>query len=313
MPSEFDLIQRYFNWSSPDEQVRLGVGDDAAVLALADTRQLVVTSDTLISGVHFPTQTPAHAIGYKVLAVNLSDLAAMGADPAWFTLALTLPEYNTQWLDDFSSGLKALAEHAKISLIGGDTTKGTLSITITAMGLVNAGQLLLRSAARDGDLLYVSATLGDAAAGLAVLQNRLVLPDAAPCLQQLNYPHVGYRESQVIRAYAHACLDISDGFLADLNHLLEASSVGAIIDLDAIPLSRSLQSLDRQVALRYALSGGDDYALLCAIPAHRRLAFETHMQNCQMSCYRVGVLTASVTGIVTSQQEVLDPQGYQHF
>ncbi|MEE9351574.1 MAG: thiamine-phosphate kinase, partial [Thiotrichaceae bacterium] len=268
MSSEFDLIQTYFNWhytADPSESgttcgVIKGIGDDGAVLQVPPNKQLVVTTDTLISNVHFPEETPAHAIGYKSLAVNLSDLAAMGADPAWFTLALTLPDQNKQWLADFSTGLKELADAANIQLIGGDTTKGPLSISITAMGLAEPKQLMLRSTAKHTDIIYVTGTLGDAAAGLAMVQQRYESEQhESSCIEKLNYPKPRNRESQIIRDYANTCLDISDGFLADLNHILEASKVGAKIDLDNIPLSKALNKIDQKTALKYALTGGDDY------------------------------------------------------
>jgi len=313
LPSEFDLIERYFNWQQPAKGVAQGVGDDAAILNIPNNQQLVVTTDTLISGVHFPEQTPAHAIGHKSLAVNLSDLAAMGADPAWFTLALTLPEQNPQWLNEFSAGLRSLAEKANIQLVGGDTTKGALSISITAMGLATAQNILLRSTAKDGDLIYVTGTLGDAAAGLAVIQNKLRLNHAEYCIERLNYPQSRHHESSYIRQYATACLDISDGLLADLNHILKASGVGACLDLDSIPLSPALSSLQKEQALQYALNGGDDYELLFTIPADQQQAFEQEVSRRVLVCHAIGKIDESFSGITSSQGRVLVPQGYLHF
>lgn len=313
MPSEFDLIQTYFNWQQSTETVVKGVGDDGAVVRVPEGKQLVVTTDTLISGVHFPEQTSAHAIGHKSLAVNLSDLAAMGADPAWFTLAISMPEQDDQWLVDFSSGLKSLADEASIVLIGGDTTKGSLSISITAMGLADQADLLLRSAAKDGDSIYVTGQLGDAAAGLAMVQNRFSGAISESCIQRLNYPKPRNFESQLIREYATACLDISDGFLADLGHILEASKLGAHIDLDCIPLSPELQRLDRQLALDYALRGGDDYELLFTVPQKIQAEFEQFIQHIGLICYCVGTMDQSVNGIVSLKGGELKPTGYNHF
>ena len=316
MPSEFDIIQRYFNWHNSKAQSKglvKGIGDDAAVLQIPSNRQLVVTTDTLVSGIHFPEQTSPHAVGYKALAVNLSDLAAMGADPAWFTLALTLPAKDILWLEGFSSGLKTLAEEAKILLIGGDTTKGALSISITAMGLAVANNLMLRSTAKDKDIIYVTHTLGGAAAGLAMVQERFEGDDDNRCVQQLNYPTPRYSESQAIRGFASACLDISDGFLADLNHILESSSMGAIIDIQSIPLPESLKKINPSIALRYALTGGDDYELLFTIPANKQLAFEQKIQQENIRCTAVGTIEATVSGIITTQNRVLNPSGYDHF
>jgi len=320
MPSEFDLIQTYFNWNNkPSEEIGLikgvvkGIGDDAAVLQVPSSKQLIVTTDTLISGVHFPEQTSPHAIGHKSLAVNLSDLAAMGADPAWFTLAITLPEQNKQWLTAFSKGIKALADKAEIQLIGGDTTKGPLSISITAMGLATSKQLMMRASAKDQDTIYVTNTLGDAAAGLAMLQQCFEGKEDDSCIEQLDYPIPRNQESKLIRQYANACLDISDGFLADLNHILKASKVGAVIDLDSIPLSIALQKINQQQALKYALTGGDDYELLFTIPQENQKTFENAVLKENLICKVVGTIDSSISGIRSTQNEVLSAEGYNHF
>ncbi|HEC05093.1 MAG TPA: thiamine-phosphate kinase [Thiothrix sp.] len=319
MSSEFDLIQTYFNWHYPEKPpasfgLIKGIGDDGAVLQIPSKQQLIVTTDTLISGVHFPEQTPPHAIGHKSLAVNLSDLAAMGADPAWFTLALTLPHQDKQWLSDFSAGLKALADKAGIQLIGGDTTKGPLSISITAMGLAESKDLMMRSSAKDKDVIYVTHTLGDAAAGLAMLQQRFEGEDDHSCIEYLNYPTPRNDGSILIRCYANACVDISDGFLADLNHILQSSKVGAVIDLDTIPLPKALQDIDQQKALEYALTGGDDYELLFTVAQENQYAFEQLVQQeKRLECIAVGVIDSAINGIVSNQKEVLTPKGYNHF
>lgn len=312
MSSEFDLIQTYFNWQQNSSSVKKGIGDDAAVVQVTDNKQLVVTTDTLISGVHFPEQTPAHAIGYKSLAVNLSDLAAMGATPAWFTLAISLPEYNDQWLAEFTDGLKQLAIEAGIVLIGGDTTKGSLSISITAMGLADQENLLLRSAAKHGDAIYVTGTLGDAAAGLVMVNDAVSRADES-CIKKLNYPQPRNHEIQLIRDYVSACLDISDGFLADLSHILKASMVGAIINLNSIPLSLSLKKMDRNKAIRYALTGGDDYELLFTVPQCNELRFNEIIKKYDLKCDHVGVIDQSVTGIISTENEIIPVTGYNHF
>ncbi len=319
MSSEFDLIQTYFNWhysekSTASSGLIKGIGDDGAVLQIPSKQQLIVTTDTLISGVHFPEQTPPHAIGHKSLAVNLSDLAAMGADPAWFTLALTLPHQDKQWLSDFSAGLKALADKVGIQLIGGDTTKGPLSISITALGLAESKDLMMRSSAKDKDVIYVTHTLGGAAAGLAMLQQRFEGEDDHNGIEQLNYPIPRNDESQLIRRYANACLDISDGFLADLDHILQSSKVGAVIDLGTIPLPKALQDIDQQKALEYALTGGDDYELLFTVSQENQHAFEQAVQQEKgLDCTAVGVIDSEIKGIVSIQKEVLTPKGYNHF
>ncbi|HHL18887.1 MAG TPA: thiamine-phosphate kinase [Thiothrix sp.] len=312
MSSEFDLINKWFNWPNTDPTVIKGVGDDAAILSVPEGKQLIVTSDTFISGVHFPHETKPHAIGHKALAVNLSDLAAMGAKPAWFTLALTLPEYNEAWLSAFSLGLKTLAQQHNIQLIGGDTTRGILSITITAMGLLLPEKSLLRSGAKHHDQLYVTGTLGDAAAGLAMLQQPL-LTRSEQCIQQLDYPQPRVQHSHIIRDYATSCLDVSDGLLADLQHILTASKVGAVLDLACIPFSKPLQCMDKNTALHFALSGGDDYELLFSIPLDKQKEFEQHMQQQSLICYGIGHIDQYVHGIISRDQQPLTPKGYNHF
>ncbi len=203
--SEFELIREYFFWQQAPDSVRISVGDDAAVLRLPPAKELVVSVDTFNAGIHFPLETAPHAIGYKALAVNLSDLAAMGAEPAWFTLALSMPAADKAWVGEFARGMRELAQQHGIFLIGGDTTRGALSITIQVMGWVEPGQALLRSGAQHGDLICVSGTLGDAAAGLAVVQQRLALPaDAAEfCIQRLNYPTPRVALGNILRGRAH--------------------------------------------------------------------------------------------------------------
>jgi len=313
MTSEFDIIKQFFSWNKKTTSIHTSVGDDGAVLSPPLGKQLVVTTDTLITGVHFPHNTAPSAIAHKALAVNLSDLAAMGAKPEWFNLALTLPEVDTDWLQAFSQRLKQQAEHYQIALIGGDTTSGTLSITITAMGFADADQLLLRSSAQTGDLIYVSGYLGDAAAGLAMVQNRFSGDDNAHCITQLNTPTPQLSLAQYLPQFAHACIDISDGFLADLNHILVASQVGAIINLDNIPLSATLQTIDPQQAYTYALSGGDDYQLLFTIPPQKQVAFEKTCQQQQQPYFCVGKIDHHISGIMTNNGEPLLAQGFNHF
>jgi thiamine-monophosphate kinase len=319
MPSEFSLIQDYFNWQQVSDSVQIGIGDDAAVLNLANNQkqQLVVSVDTLNEGVHFPVNTSADAIGYKALAVNLSDLAAMGAEPAWFTLALSLPKSDPNWLKDFSTGLKKLADQHNILLIGGDTTRGTLSITIQVMGFVATGNALLRSSAQANNKIYVSGNLGDAAIGLACLQNRLknnTLSKQAKqyCQNALNYPQPQNPLSKLIKPYATACLDISDGLLQDLGHILIASNAGACLDLNTIPLSDFALELGRNNALPYALSGGDDYQLLFTMAKEneqqlqRDIAETSHEITCIGKIDNTGKITDHLGNPISTK-------GYQHF
>lgn len=268
---EFDLISRYFKQgasSSTAHHVAVGIGDDCAILEMPDGHQLAVTTDTLVSGVHFFADVCPYRLGYKSLAVNLSDLAAMGAEPKWVSLAITLPEVDAQWLGEFSRGFFDLAKQYNVQLIGGDTTKGPLSITVSAKGIVPRQQALLRSAAKAGDLLCVSGDLGDGAVGLAHKLDALPLQDATHFVDALELTQPRNTLGQLLRGHASSCIDISDGLTQDLQHILKASACGAHIELQDLPLSAALQAeissqhITHQQALRYALTGGDDYELL---------------------------------------------------
>jgi thiamine-monophosphate kinase len=238
--TEFNLIERYFTRpaAAPDPDVILGIGDDAALVRVPTGMELAVATDTLVEGVHFPPQTAPETIGHKALAVNLSDMAAMGAEPRWATLALTLPQADEDWLTAFSSGFLALAAAEGVQLIGGDTTRGPLSITVQILGLLPSGSALRRSGACAGDLVYVTGTLGDAGLALRMLQHAHgSAAVAAPLAQRLNQPQPRTQEGLALRGIASAAIDISDGLCADLGHILAASGVGAHINLAALPLS----------------------------------------------------------------------------
>jgi thiamine-monophosphate kinase len=317
---EFSLIDKYFNWNIRTNALSakttlLGIGDDAAVLGVPEKKQLVVTTDTLIAGVHFPVDTSPHAIGHKSLAVSLSDLAAMGADPAWFTLALTLPEVNEQWLEEFSVGLKTLAEQYAVQLVGGDTTKGELSITIQAMGWVDPEQVLTRSGAQHQDKIYVSNTLGDAAAGLGVLQEKLFLDpyDATECVSQLEYPQPQHSLSRLIRGFATSCIDVSDGLISDLQHILKASNVGAKVNVSKIPRSSVLKKLDKKKAFSYALAGGDDYELLFTIKSRDEFRFLEFVEKRDLKVTCIGEINEGYEGIEFEPTFDLESHGYKHF
>ena len=263
---EFALIRRYFSGlAAAREGVALGIGDDAALLAPRPGHQLVVTCDTLIRGRHFPDDTAAFDIGWKSLAVNLSDLAAMGAQPRWFLLALSLPEADERWLADFCAGMKTLADRHGVALVGGDTTRGALSITITAMGEVPAGAALLRDGARVGDCVCVTGTLGDAAAGLTLLRTGTRDP---ALLARLDRPEPRIAAGLALRGIAHAAIDLSDGLAGDLQHILDASGVGAEVRTDELPCSPAFLRLSPLASrLTLQLAGGDDYELcLCIAP-----------------------------------------------
>lgn len=309
---EFNLIQKYFTWDNPPSDVLVAVGDDATVLDIPTDKQLVTSIDTLISGVHFPENTLANAIGHKALAVNLSDLAAMGASPRWFTLALTLPEIDEIWLESFSEGLKSLAQQHDCFLVGGDTTRGPLSISIQVMGLLDKGRALLRSGAKVGDKIYVTGTLGDAATGLQFIKGSFELSrqDSVFYQQRLNYPTPRLIESSIIKQYATSCIDVSDGLLQDLSHILKASDVGAQLDLSALPLSSALKKLDREKAINFALTGGDDYELLFTIPEEQEDKFLKRISR-KATC--IGLITKHNQQITDETGVQLTSTGYNHF
>jgi thiamine-monophosphate kinase len=270
--AEFELIELIrTRCAITRDDVLLGIGDDAALLAMPAGQRLAVSTDTLVAGVHFPPHTKACDIGWKALAVNLSDLAAMGATPAWATLALTMPAGDVCWVSEFADGFAALAREYKLALVGGDTTQGPLSITVTVHGLVPEGAALLRSGARVGDAVFVTGTLGDAAGGLRCLDKND--PDASRLLgaplgtrealiERLHRPTPRVAQGLALRGRASACIDVSDGLLADLGHICDASRVGAEIDVDTLPTSPHLLALfDAASRHAFQLGGGDDYEL----------------------------------------------------
>lgn len=309
---EFALIRRYFSsLSAAREGVALGIGDDAALLAPRPGHQLVVTCDTLIRGRHFPDDTAAFDIGWKSLAVNLSDLAAMGAQPRWFLLALSLPEADERWLADFCAGIKALADRHGVALVGGDTTRGALSVTITAMGEVPAGAALLRGGARVDDCVCVTGTLGDAAAALALLHAGT--RDSA-LLARLDRPEPRIAAGLALRGIAHAAIDLSDGLAGDLQHVLDASGVGAELNVDALPCSEALRA--RSVSaqrLTHQLAGGDDYELcLCIAPDQvdaARAALDVPLTVVGRITAQPGLRCADATGATIA----FDRSAYRHF
>lgn len=270
MLSEFDLISQYFTRAS--HRAVLGIGDDCALLVPSPGMQMAISSDMLVESRHFFPNADPQKLGHKCLAVNLSDLAAMGATPRAFTLALALPEANPDWLAAFSSGLFALADAYDCELIGGDTTKGPLNICITIFGEIAPGKALRRDAAQVGDDIWVSGTLGEARLALAVCLGELTL-DAA--LQDAVARHLHMPEPRValglaLREIAHAAIDISDGLLGDLGHILQRSRVGARIDVDTLPLGKGLAMQTPATQRRFALAGGDDYELCFTAPISAR-------------------------------------------
>ena len=307
---EFQLIRHYFaGLTASSEDVVLGIGDDAAVLSVPTGQQLVVTTDTLIAGRHFPEQTAAFDVGWKALAVNLSDLAAMGAKPRWFTLALSLPAPDAVWLAGFADGLKALADQHRVALVGGDTTRGPLSITITAMGLVSASKALLRDGAAAGDVVCVTGTLGDAALALRELSGAAVLR------RRLDRPRPRVEAGLLLAEFATAAIDISDGLAADLNHILLASAVGAELHAEKLPQSPTFSAAAVPDALALQLHGGDDYELCVCLRADDVARAQHQLAAIGLPLSPIGTLTVA-PGLRLRQGatvQSIDPRGYQHF
>lgn len=318
---EFELIQRYFSREGqPQADVALGIGDDAALLNPPAGQQLVIAIDTLVQGVHFPANTSPYDIGWKALAVNLSDLAAMGAEPAWFTLALTLPESSESWLTEFSAGLFDLANQYGLSLVGGDTTRGPLTVTIQIAGYVPTGQALLRAGAGSGDRIFVTGSLGDATLALQMQADQLpeTAQDYPDLLKHLNRPQPRIEEGRALRGIASCAIDISDGLLADLQHMLDATDIGADVYLQQIPYSTQVQHLltihpDIGSSL---ITGGDDYELcFCVPPAKLKQLGKIAMDN-QFYFTEIGQIcdTKGLRCLDAAGQAVaIDARGYTHF
>ena len=310
---EFDLIARIRARVATRADVVLGIGDDAALLAPPPGRQLVVTADTLNDGVHFPRGTSPADVGWKALAVNLSDLASMGAEPAWCTLSLSLPQSDPAWIEGFLDGFLDLAGQHDIALVGGDTTRGPLSIAVTAMGLVEPGRALRRDGARVGDEVWVTGTLGDAAGGLALLDR-----EAVPALRaRLDRPTPRVAAGRALAGIATACVDVSDGLLADLGHVCARSHVAARIDVDALPASAVLREAFGE-ADRIALqaSGGDDYELCFTAPADAGADIGAVSAQLGLRFTRIGRIVAGegVHPVDAKSQPWSSPRrGYDHF
>jgi thiamine-monophosphate kinase len=315
---EFALIARHFAREVSRADVLLGVGDDAALLMPPPGAALVATTDTLISGVHFPTETDPESIGHKALAVNLSDLAAMGATPAWALLSLTLPEADESWLAAFARGFFALSERHHMALVGGDTTRGALSITVQALGHVAPHNALRRGAAQAGDLIYVTGTLGDAGLALLALQDEVKLPraDRDQVLARLNRPEPRIAAGQALAGIARACIDVSDGLAADLGHILTASGVGAQVQIERLPRSAALaRHFDAAGGWVVPLAGGDDYELCFTVPSARQAEAELALAAISVPFTWIGHITArsGLHCLLDDGSEFHPPAGYRHF
>lgn len=322
MLSEFDLIARYFTRPlRAGSRVALGVGDDCALLTPAPGMQMAISTDMLVEGRHFFAGADAEKLGHKSLAVNLSDLAAMGAKPLAFTLALALPEANPTWLEGFSKGLFALAELHQCELIGGDTTQGPLNICLTVFGEIDPGTALRRDAAQAGDDIWVSGTLGEARLALAACRNELTLNAATMALvsERLHTPMPRVELGLALRGIAHAAIDISDGLTGDLSHILHRSGMGATLYADALPAGPLLASQTQMLRRRFTLAGGDDYELCFTAAPSRRDAVLAAAASAAVAVTCVGSIElAAGLRLVNADGILLDPrqldiQPFDHF
>lgn len=307
--AEFDLIKRYFAVHAPQHPFnRLGIGDDCALLNLPADYQLAVTTDTMVENVHFFPDADPYLLGHKLLAVNLSDLAAMGAEPFAVTLALTLPKVDETWLRAFAGGFIDLARRYRVDLIGGDTTAGPLTLTVQAMGAVPAGRALLRSSAKTGDLIFVTGQLGNAGLGLKIRQGFACAEPALP-LRCFNQPEPRVAEGMALRQSAHACIDISDGLAADLGHILEQSRVGACLDWERLPLSDQVRRyLAETQDWQMPLTAGDDYELCFTVSAES-------VPQLPAGCHYVGAIEAEpgLRLLRAGKVQAFEAKGFEHF
>ena len=330
---EFDLIWRFFKAGSESmaqtqtDQVLLGIGDDCALLQPDAAQSLAVTSDMLVEGRHFFVGANAEWVGHKALAVNLSDLAAMGAKPVGFTLALAMPTANAVWLAQFSQGLFRLAQEWQCPLIGGDTTQGPLTICITALGHVPAGAAIRRSGAQVGDDIWVSGTLGDARLALGALRSEWPLDCSSlkTVLPRMHQPEPRITLGMQLRGIASAALDVSDGLLGDLRHILKASHVNAEVLIDQLPTSCTLAKQTESLSRQCAANGGDDYELCFTAPASKRMAVES-LSTALLPLTRIGSITSATNGteptlilhdangnLLTAAESMLLTQSFDHF
>jgi thiamine-monophosphate kinase len=321
MNNEFEIIKKYFTFPGSRDDVLIAGGDDCASVCVPEDKQLLVTVDTLISGVHFPTETSPEDIAYKAVMVNLSDLAAMGASPAWLTLAITLPQIDEDWLSRFSTTLSELLERFNICLIGGDTTRGALSITVQAMGLCDREKILRRDQAKPGDKIYITGNVGDAAIGLQAISNRLNDEGLQSCITSLNRPEARVSFAQELASYSACAIDISDGLVADLGHILEESDCGANVYLASVPQSTCARYyFDKynkgETDWTMLLTQGDDYELCFTIRAESEHSVKAiaEKHGLRLSC--IGEITEE-KGLnfisVAGESENISGTGFKHF
>ena len=321
MTSEFDLIREYF--TRPTHHTDLSVGDDAALISVGKGMELAISADMLVAGTHFFHDANAYKLGWKSLAVNISDMAAMGANPKWTTLAIALPHVDNHWLTEFSRGFFACANMFNIDLIGGDTTRGPLTISVQIMGEVARSTAIKRSGAKVDDDIWVSNTLGDAALGLAHMQDKL--QDKFPlddgyieyCLHALHTPQPRVGLGLALRSIANSAIDISDGLLSDLGHILKASNVGAEVHLKQLPVSVFIsQHLHEKQIQQYVLAGGDDYELCFTAPVGLREKIHSVGRELNLTLTHIGRITSTPELLVVDESQNLihfNKTGYDHF
>jgi thiamine-monophosphate kinase len=315
---EFELIRRYFDRQQDSQDIRIGIGDDGAVLVPPVGTEIVIVIDTLVGDVHFPGDLDAADIGYRAVAVNLSDIAAMGSSPRWMTLALTLVDADPAWLGEFSRGMFDAADQFGVSLVGGDTTQGSqLVVTVQLTGTVMPGAAMTRCGAAEGDLIFVTGTPGDAAAGLQILKRSSVESDAGNALiGRFCRPDPRVAFGGMIASMASAAIDISDGLYGDLQKVLQASGVAGTLELDRLPVSSAMQNLfERDAAIDFALGGGDDYELcFTAKPAVEQQVMET-AAAIGLRVSRVGQVSSGAGLVCSDGGQVIEYQhaGYRHF
>ena len=295
----------------------LGIGDDAALLRVPGNCELVLTTDALIEGVHFLPGAPARALGHRALAVNLSDIAAMGASPSWALLSLNLPVADEAWLREFAAGFGALARSHEVALVGGNLSRGALSITVELAGLVPTGQALRRAGARAGDELYLSGSVGDAACGLELLRGEVTVPaaEAAYLQRRFEYPTPRVALGQALRGIASACIDISDGVYIDASRLLAASGCGAKLEIERLPVSEPLRRALGEQSWRTALCGGEDYELCFTAPPAQAAAVVATAARTGQAVTRIGALYPGTGLTLTAAGSVMQfsPSGFDHF
>ena len=317
---EFSLIERFFaqpnaGAAQANSALQQGIGDDCAILRVPQGLELVFSLDTLVAGVHFPEDADPGEIAWRLLGAAVSDLAAMGAEPNCFTLALTLPELDQQWLKKFSQQLASAADKYQITLAGGDTTKGPLTLSVQVQGFVEQGRALLRSGASAGDLICVSGSLGDSRAGLELLDIEQPGVSQQYLLQRYYRPVPRIATGLLLRDYASACIDISDGLLADLEHILRRSGVGARLNADSIPMSEAMRQVAGTKALQWALSGGEDFELCFTVPAEQWPALNQQLLQHQVAVSTIGVISAETELQIfrEGQWQNITAAGYNHF